>query len=182
MSDPIDYRITVQRRDTEDGRLFEGTVDEFPDLAVFGETADEAYALVIDAIDALCSLLSEQRRPIPKPSEPEREFSGKFVVRVPKWLHRDLAQTAETQGTSLNQYVLSILSAHTGITKPATQYVMGSMRMPQTEWYPLHRSASTDVALFRSEHFYVPLVGDNASLVVGSPVDEGHEPSVRKRN
>ena len=40
----------------------------------------------------------------------EDRYSGKFVVRVPKSLHRSLAAAAEREGVSLNQYALYKLS------------------------------------------------------------------------
>lgn len=46
---------------------------------------------------------------IPLPSYPE-EYSGKFNVRLPKSLHRRLAEGAERDGISLNQYVVALLA------------------------------------------------------------------------
>lgn len=46
---------------------------------------------------------------IPLPSEPA-EYSGKFVLRVPRSLHRTLAESAERDGVSLNQYVATLLA------------------------------------------------------------------------
>lgn len=37
-------------------------------------------------------------------------YSGKFVVRLPKSLHRKLAIEAEKEGISLNQYAMYKLS------------------------------------------------------------------------
>lgn len=37
-------------------------------------------------------------------------FSGKFVIRIPKSLHYKLAIEAEQEGVSLNQYALYKLS------------------------------------------------------------------------
>lgn len=116
MTEPHDYRITVQRRETEDGLLFEGTVYEFPNVTVYGDTFEEAYELATDAIEGLCELALEQGEAVPVPAESKTEFSGKFVVRVPKSLHRNLVSAAAEENTSLNQYVISILSAHTKIT------------------------------------------------------------------
>ena len=45
---------------------------------------------------------------IPAPSAPE-EYSGKFVVRLPKSLHRRLVESAELDGVSLNQFVVMLL-------------------------------------------------------------------------
>src|SRR5437867_2527475 len=46
---------------------------------------------------------------IPLPSQPD-EYSGKFNPRLPRSLHRSLAEAAEREGVSLNQYVVSLLS------------------------------------------------------------------------
>jgi predicted RNase H-like HicB family nuclease len=47
--------------------------------------------------------------PIPLPHDTST-YSGKFVVRLAKDLHRDLARAAETQGVSLNAYVAYLLA------------------------------------------------------------------------
>ena len=46
---------------------------------------------------------------VPEPIN-ERQFSGKFNVRVPKTLHANLAMEAEKEGVSLNQYISFRLS------------------------------------------------------------------------
>lgn len=49
---------------------------------------------------------------IPAPSA-SAEYSGKFVVRLPKSLHRRLAEAAELDGVSLNQFVVMLLERGT---------------------------------------------------------------------
>lgn len=46
--------------------------------------------------------------PIPEPSS-KKEYSGKFVLRVPKSLHRKLASLAEEEGVSLNHLLNTLL-------------------------------------------------------------------------
>ncbi|WP_419079638.1 toxin-antitoxin system HicB family antitoxin [Phascolarctobacterium succinatutens] len=41
-------------------------------------------------------------------------FSGRFVVRVPKTLHRLLAEESEREGISLNQFVNNSLAFAVG--------------------------------------------------------------------
>ena len=41
--------------------------------------------------------------------DPEKPFSGKFLVRVPPEVHRELVADARRQGKSLNAYVLAKL-------------------------------------------------------------------------
>ena len=36
----------------------------------------------------------------------QREYSGKISLRLPKTLHKNLAQEAESEGISLNQFIL----------------------------------------------------------------------------
>jgi predicted HicB family RNase H-like nuclease len=47
--------------------------------------------------------------PVPEPID-EGQYSGKFVLRLPKSLHARLAMEAEKEGVSLNQYALYRLS------------------------------------------------------------------------
>lgn len=51
----------------------------------------------------------ERGADIPLPSQPV-EYSGKFVLRTPRSLHRALAQAAEREGVSLNQYATTLLA------------------------------------------------------------------------
>ena len=48
--------------------------------------------------------------PEPPVGPQQREYSGKFNVRVPKSLHAALASEAEAEGVSLNQLVVSYVS------------------------------------------------------------------------
>jgi hypothetical protein len=50
--------------------------------------------------------------PDPPVRPQEREYSGKFNVRVPKSLHAALASEAESEGVSLNQLVVAKLALH----------------------------------------------------------------------
>jgi predicted RNase H-like HicB family nuclease len=79
-----------------------GCVTQVEDLSDLGNIADEIRTLWIEAAFDL-------GQEIPPPSYPE-EFSGKFNVRIPKSLHRDLVLRAAEEGVSLNQLVVSLLS------------------------------------------------------------------------
>ena len=46
---------------------------------------------------------------IPLPSTDET-YRGKLLLRMPKSLHRRLAEEAEGENVSLNQYIVSVLS------------------------------------------------------------------------
>ena len=87
-------------------------VASFPDLpgcTSYGETPDDA----IRSLKSVQRLWIEGRlamgQPIPEPAELDA-YSGKFVLRIPRELHKSLEREAKNQGVSLNQYVAHILS------------------------------------------------------------------------
>lgn len=51
----------------------------------------------------------ESGQDIPLPSYPS-DYSGKFNIRLPRSLHRDLAESADEENVSLNQYVTMFLA------------------------------------------------------------------------
>jgi predicted HicB family RNase H-like nuclease len=112
---PHAYSITVRQVHDEDGACFEARVRELPDVAEYGDTVEEAYELAIDTIETVAAALAEQGKPMPSPHEPNDEYSGRITVRVPKSLHRDLAEAAETDGVSLNQLISGALATYIGV-------------------------------------------------------------------
>ena len=54
--------------------------------------------------------LLEEGLTIPKPQS-EENFSGKFNLRLPKSLHRELALSAKAEGVSLNQLAVCLIAS-----------------------------------------------------------------------
>ena len=46
---------------------------------------------------------------IPEPAR-EEDYSGRFNLRLPKSLHKDLALTAKMEGVSLNQLAMCLIA------------------------------------------------------------------------
>jgi len=69
-----------------------------------GDTQAQALSNLEDAMTGWIQLHLEDGDPIPPPIAVD-DYSGKFMVRIPKSLHRDLARRADIDGVSLNQYV-----------------------------------------------------------------------------
>jgi predicted RNase H-like HicB family nuclease len=89
-----------------------GYVVEFPDLPgclTQGDTLAEAVEMAEDARRGWLETAYRHGHDIPLPSYPE-EYSGQFRLRLPKSLHRQLAESAKRDGVSLNQYVLVLLA------------------------------------------------------------------------
>ncbi|HHW13347.1 MAG TPA: type II toxin-antitoxin system HicB family antitoxin, partial [Firmicutes bacterium] len=69
-------------------------------------------------------------RPVPEPQRGLERFSGKFTIRMPKSLHKNLANEAEREGVSLNQYVVYLLS-----DRHSSQSTSGVIEQAATDFY-----------------------------------------------
>lgn len=81
-----------------------------------GDTVEEALANLNRLKRALFEDYIKKGIDIPPPPTSE-DYSGKFVVRVPKLLHRLLVEEAHRNGVSLNTYCVSILSQNSPLNK-----------------------------------------------------------------
>jgi antitoxin HicB len=91
---------------------------EFPDLPGCisdGQTVAEAVANPRDAQAAWIAAMREAGRPIPAPgADPADGYSGKWVLRTPRSLHRSLAERAKREGVSLNMLAVALLAEGLG--------------------------------------------------------------------
>ena len=69
--------------------------------------------LAIDTIETAAAMFAETGRPFPLPVRPQDQYSGRVTLRLPKSLHRALANAAEEEGVSLNQHLVTALVRHT---------------------------------------------------------------------
>ena len=89
-----------------------GFVVSFPELPgclSVGETAEEAIINAEDAKLAWFTAAIEDGVTINEPQELE-QYSGQFKLRIPKSLHKQIAQRAKNEGISMNQYCVYLLS------------------------------------------------------------------------
>ncbi len=89
-----------------------GYVIDFPDLPgcmTQIEHLDEVAPMAAEIKELWIETEYDHGHDIPLPTYPE-EYSGKFNVRLPRSLHRQLAEAAEADGVSLNQYVVMLLT------------------------------------------------------------------------
>lgn len=114
----IDYYMNLPYRleilpDPDEG----GYAARYPDLPgciTIGQTMNDALANAEDAKRAWIAAALEDGMVIPEPDPPDH-YSGQFKLRIPKSLHRSLAEHAKAEGTSMNQYCLYLLSRNDGI-------------------------------------------------------------------
>jgi len=116
MDKTIDYYLslpyTIELTPEPEGGWFV-SVKELPGCMSQGDTPEEAIQMIRDAMSGWIEVALEDGDSIPEPRELD-DYSGKFVVRVPRSLHRDLIETAEREGVSLNQYICMTLARSVG--------------------------------------------------------------------
>ncbi len=103
----LPYRIVLYPA-KEGGYVVE--IPELPGCLSQGETVDEAYAMIQDAKASWLESALEDGIEIPEPARGIDEYSGKLNIRIPKSLHRTLAEKAKEEKVSLNQYISYKLS------------------------------------------------------------------------
>ncbi|MGH7756896.1 MAG: toxin-antitoxin system HicB family antitoxin [Vulcanimicrobiaceae bacterium] len=96
----------------EDGTWF-ARIGEFAGCMTEGDSQAEALSNLEDALRQWVRAQLEDGDPIP-PASAETQFSGKFVIRLPSSLHRELSEGAAGEGVSLNSYVAGALARFVG--------------------------------------------------------------------
>ena len=103
----ISYRMEIVE-DLDEG----GFVVSYPDLPgciTSGETIETAVQNALDAKRAWLEAAIEEGIAIYEPDSLE-DYSGQFKLRIPRSLHRSLAEHSQREGVSMNQYCVYLLS------------------------------------------------------------------------
>ena len=96
------YTGTVRFDDEAD--IFHGEVLGLRDIVTFqGTTVEELKTAFWESIDDYLEFCEDRRE------EPDKPFSGKFLVRLDPGLHRRLYELSTSEGESLNSWVASRL-------------------------------------------------------------------------
>jgi predicted RNase H-like HicB family nuclease len=82
---------------------------ELPGCITCGETIESAIANAEDARRAWIEVALEEEIEIQEPDSLEN-YSGQFKLRIPRSLHRALAEHSKREGISMNQYCVYLLS------------------------------------------------------------------------
>jgi len=88
--------------------LYVGTVAELPSLSWLASDRTEALTGIYQVASATVADPEADGDPVP-PALADREYSGKFMVRVPPEVHRQLVIEAAEQNVSLNRLAASRL-------------------------------------------------------------------------
>lgn len=104
-NDRYTYRVTWSEEDED----YVGLCSEFPSLSWLAATPEAALAGIRQVVADVVADLEASGEPAPAPLI-LRQYSGKFMVRVPPKVHRRLALEAAETGVSLNRLVSAKLS------------------------------------------------------------------------
>jgi len=89
----------------DDADLFHGEVLDLKDVVTFqGKTPSEIRQAFRDSIDDYLEFCKERGE------DPDRPFSGRLILRLPKDLHRNAFLRAKEAGVSLNNWITSRLN------------------------------------------------------------------------
>lgn len=103
--DHYTYRVTWSEDDDE----YVGLCAEFPSLSWLSRTPEVALKGIRKVVADVIKDMKSSGEQIPEPLA-NRHYSGKFMVRVPPEVHRDLAIKAAEDGVSLNRLASTKLS------------------------------------------------------------------------
>jgi len=101
----LPYNIILRHINDESGSYYFARVQELDGCMSDGETVEEAYINIREAMEGWIETKLEAGFTVPLPIDADG-YSGKFLLRLPKSLHARLVAEAESEGVSLNQYAL----------------------------------------------------------------------------
>jgi len=104
-NDRYTYRVTWSKEDGE----YVALCAEFPSLSWLASTPEAALKGIREMVADVVTDLEVNGEIAPEPIA-IRQYSGKFMVRVPPEVHRQLALEAAESGVSLNRIVSARLS------------------------------------------------------------------------
>jgi predicted HicB family RNase H-like nuclease len=98
MMEYIGYMATVTF--DNDAEIFHGEVINLKDVVTFqGATVEELKEAFHESVDDYLEFCSERGE------QPEKSFSGKFMVRLDAELHRKAYEKSKSEGKSLNNWI-----------------------------------------------------------------------------
>ncbi len=119
----------------DEANIFHGEVINLRDVITFeGETVDELRTAFVDSVEDYLAFCKERGE------EPDKPYSGKFLVRVGPELHKTLVVQARKTGKSLNTLVNDALLK---VVKNSNQQVIHRAQLNPNRWDSADRSDET---------------------------------------
>ena len=120
----LPYTIEVLKDEGDNYSGWFARVVELPGCMTQADTFAELSEMVREAMAAWIEIALEDGETIPLPCSVE-DYSGRFVIRIPKSLHKELVEMAEREGVSLNTYVNVALGKTVGQERKSQSKELG---------------------------------------------------------
>jgi len=108
----LNYRVEVLK--AEEGTGYVLHCPELKGCITSTDSIEQGFEMIEDAKKSWFTACLEDGIHIP---EPNNEYSGQYKLRMPKSLHRTLAERSRQEGISMNQYCIYLLSSGTNDTR-----------------------------------------------------------------
>ena len=103
----LKLKYTERIKRNSDGSYF-AEIEELPGCMTEADTKEQVLQMLEDAKRDWLEVALKRKIAVPEPSVDD--YSGKFNVRMPKFLHRNLAYRAKSEGVSLNTLISTTLA------------------------------------------------------------------------
>lgn len=113
----LPYRVEILQIPDAEGGGFMARLPEIGKYAILGDgdTPEEALRNLNESKRERFAEYIAKGLDIPEPCPAQSEFSGQFVLRLPKYLHAELSNLAKENGVSLNQFLTSALAGYASV-------------------------------------------------------------------
>ena len=123
---PSDRYLKIVEWSEEDG-CYVGTCPGLMFGGIHGPDEAKVYRELCQAVEEWIKIQEEDGEPLPEPTA-GRDYSGRFVLRMGKELHKALAVDALREGRSLNSYCVEMLRRRGGRRREAASAMAPSPR------------------------------------------------------
>lgn len=103
----LPYKLEIMPDPDEGG--YAASYPELRGCVTCGDTLESVVANAEDCKREWLAAALEDGLEIPEPNDAS-EYSGQFKLRIPKSLHKSLAEHSKAEGISMNQYCLYLLT------------------------------------------------------------------------
>lgn len=103
----LNYKIEIVKDEAEGGYVL--AIPDLKGCLTCADKLDQGIKMLEDAKKQWLIAAIESGCEIPEPNLIE-DYSGQFKLRLPKSLHKELAEKSKYEGISMNQYCLYLLS------------------------------------------------------------------------
>jgi len=107
----LNYRVEVIEDRIEGGYTLH--CPGLPGCITCAETIERGFEMIEDAKKCWFEACIDDGFLIPEPNDTD-DYSGQFKLRIPKSLHKTLAEKSRQEGVSINQYCVYLLSSRAG--------------------------------------------------------------------